>query len=117
MHRTKVDHFYAHCVSIQIPSGYYLQAMNSNLHLSDVLLPIGTMNVISILPLLMLAPLIECVNSCSLSMAKTPLAPYKTTKTVKHIRSFYLFLYFYVHEFNIMIRQKCHRQATEKWRM
>ncbi|XP_019749774.1 solute carrier family 15 member 5 isoform X2 [Hippocampus comes] len=65
---------YRACVT-QIPSGYYLQAMNSNLHLSDVLLPIGTMNVISILPLLMLAPLIECVNSCSLSMAKTPLAP------------------------------------------
>ncbi|XP_037110160.1 solute carrier family 15 member 5 [Syngnathus acus] len=67
---------YRACIT-QIPSGYYLQAMNSNLHLSDALLPIGTMNVISILPLLMLAPLIECVNSCSLSMAKTPLAPAK----------------------------------------
>lgn len=62
---------------LQIPSGYYIQAMNSNLHLNDLLLPIGIMNVISILPILLLAPLIECVTTCLLSMAKKPFAPAK----------------------------------------
>lgn len=62
---------------LQIPSGYYIQTMNSNLHLDDLLLPIGIMNVISILPLLLLAPLIECVTTCFLSMGKTPVAPAK----------------------------------------
>ncbi|KAM8860831.1 solute carrier family 15 member 5 [Synchiropus picturatus] len=61
----------------QIPSGFYLQTMNSNLHLRDLLLPIGTMNVISILPLLLLAPLFQCVTNCCLSNGKTPLAPIK----------------------------------------
>lgn len=51
--------------------------MNSNLHLSSLLLPIGAMNVISILPLLLLAPLIEFLTTCYLSMEKTPLAPAK----------------------------------------
>ncbi|XP_056138384.1 solute carrier family 15 member 5 [Lampris incognitus] len=67
---------YRACVT-QIPSGYYIQTMNSNLHLKDFLLPIGAMNVISILPLLVLAPLIECVTTCYLSMEKTPLPPAK----------------------------------------
>lgn len=71
---------------LQIPSGYYIQTMNSNLHLNDLLLPIGIMNVISILPLLLLAPLIECVTTCYLSMEKTPLAPAKVISE-----------YFYVH--------------------
>lgn len=62
---------------LQIPSGYYIQVMNSNLHLNDLLLPIGIMNVISILPILLLAPMIECVTTCLLSMAKKPLAPAK----------------------------------------
>lgn len=62
---------------LQIPSGYYIQTMNSNLHLGDQMLPIGVMNVISILPLLILAPLIELVTSCCLSFNKTPLAPAK----------------------------------------
>lgn len=71
---------------LQIPSGYYIQTMNSNLHLNDLLLPIGIMNVISILPLLLLAPLIECVTTCYLSMEKTPMAPAKVISE-----------YFYVH--------------------
>ncbi|KAM7396450.1 hypothetical protein PAMP_019487 [Pampus punctatissimus] len=58
-------------------AGYYIQTMNSNLHLHDFLLPIGAMNVISILPLLLLAPLIECVTTFYLSKEKTPLAPAK----------------------------------------
>lgn len=61
----------------QIPSGYYIQTMNSNLHLNNLLLPIGAMNVISILPLLLLAPLIEFVTTFYLSMEKTPLSPAK----------------------------------------
>lgn len=60
---------------LQIPSGYYIQTMNSNLHLNNLLLPIGAMNVISILPVLLLAPVIKCVTACYLSMGKTPLAP------------------------------------------
>uniref|UniRef100_A0A3P8W9K5 Solute carrier family 15 member 5 n=1 Tax=Cynoglossus semilaevis TaxID=244447 RepID=A0A3P8W9K5_CYNSE len=67
---------YRVCIT-QIPSGYYIQTMNSNLHLNDLLLPIGAMNVISILPLLLLAPLMECVTTCFLSVEKTPLAPAK----------------------------------------
>ncbi|XP_042186577.1 uncharacterized protein LOC112216166 isoform X1 [Oncorhynchus tshawytscha] len=59
----------------QIPSGYYIQTMNSNLHLNGFLLPIGAMNLISILPLLLLVPLMECVTSCYLSMEKTPFSP------------------------------------------
>ncbi|KAM9376094.1 solute carrier family 15 member 5 [Pholidichthys leucotaenia] len=61
----------------QISSGYYIQTMNSNLHLNGLLLPIGTMNVISILPLLLLAPLIECVMTCSISKEKKNPAPVK----------------------------------------
>ncbi|KAG7235980.1 hypothetical protein INR49_001677 [Caranx melampygus] len=61
---------YRACIT-QIPSGYYIQTMNSNLHLNDVLLPIGAMNVISILPVLLLAPLIECITTFYLSMQKT----------------------------------------------
>ncbi|XP_047244430.1 solute carrier family 15 member 5 isoform X1 [Girardinichthys multiradiatus] len=65
---------YRVCIT-QIPSGYYIQTMNSNLHLGDLLLPIGAMNVMSILPLLLLAPLIEFVTTFFLSIEKTPLAP------------------------------------------
>lgn len=74
--------------------------MNSNLHLHDFLLPIGAMNVISILPLLLLAPLIECVTTCYLSKNKIPLAPvkviseyfpsYTCTSPVKHSSFQYL---------------------------
>lgn len=63
--------------SLQIPSGYYIQTMNSNLHLNDLLLPIGLMNVISILPVLLLAPVIECVKAGLFCMGKTPMAPAK----------------------------------------
>lgn len=49
--------------TIQIPSGYYLQTMNSNLNFSGFVLPIAAMNVISIVPLLILVPILECINS------------------------------------------------------
>uniref|UniRef100_A0A674MUK7 Solute carrier family 15 member 5 n=1 Tax=Takifugu rubripes TaxID=31033 RepID=A0A674MUK7_TAKRU len=74
---------YRVCIT-QIPSGYYIQTMNSNLHLNDLLLPIGIMNVISILPLLLLAPLMELVSTCYLSMEKTPLVPSKVI-TIGHV--------------------------------
>ncbi|XP_074428848.1 solute carrier family 15 member 5 isoform X2 [Larus michahellis] len=53
---------YRACI-MQIPSGYYLQTMNSNLHFSGFVLPVAAMNVISIVPLLILVPILECINS------------------------------------------------------
>ncbi|CAK6443630.1 unnamed protein product [Pipistrellus nathusii] len=54
---------YKMCI-MQIPSGYYLQTMNSNLNLDGFLLPIAVMNVTSILPLLILAPCMEYFGTC-----------------------------------------------------
>ncbi|NWV81307.1 S15A5 protein, partial [Dasyornis broadbenti] len=53
---------YRTCI-MQIPSGYYLQTMNSNLHFSGFVLPVAAMNVVSIVPLLLLVPVLECINS------------------------------------------------------
>ncbi|XP_003500957.1 solute carrier family 15 member 5 [Cricetulus griseus] len=44
---------------MQIPSGYYLQTMNSNRNLDGFLLPIALMNALSILPLLILVPFMD----------------------------------------------------------
>ncbi|XP_050179357.1 solute carrier family 15 member 5 [Myiozetetes cayanensis] len=55
---------------MQIPSGYYLQTMNSNLHFSGFVFPIAAMNVISIVPLLILVPILECINSSCLFSSK-----------------------------------------------
>ncbi|XP_006130387.2 solute carrier family 15 member 5 isoform X1 [Pelodiscus sinensis] len=60
---------YRICI-MQIPSGYYLQTMNSNLNLNGFFLPIAAMNVISIVPLLILAPVLECLNTHLLSYKK-----------------------------------------------
>ncbi|KAM9073808.1 solute carrier family 15 member 5 [Megaptera novaeangliae] len=54
---------YRMCI-MQIPSGYYLQTMNSNLNLGGFLLPVAVMNVVSILPLLILAPFMEYFSTC-----------------------------------------------------
>uniref|UniRef100_A0A6J0UU30 Solute carrier family 15 member 5 isoform X1 n=1 Tax=Pogona vitticeps TaxID=103695 RepID=A0A6J0UU30_9SAUR len=54
---------YRICV-MQISSGYYLQTMNSNLNLHGFLLPIAAMNLISILPFVILAPVLECLLAC-----------------------------------------------------
>ncbi|XP_006888498.1 PREDICTED: solute carrier family 15 member 5 [Elephantulus edwardii] len=54
---------YRTCI-MQIPSGYYLQTMNSNLSLNGFLLPVSVMNVVSILPLLILAPCMEYFCAC-----------------------------------------------------
>ncbi|XP_036432060.1 solute carrier family 15 member 5 [Colossoma macropomum] len=67
---------YRACIT-QIPSGYYLQTMHSHLNFNGFLLPIAAMNVISILPLLILAPLLEFVNTCYQSSNKTPPSPTK----------------------------------------
>uniref|UniRef100_A0A2K6G2Z9 Solute carrier family 15 member 5 n=1 Tax=Propithecus coquereli TaxID=379532 RepID=A0A2K6G2Z9_PROCO len=54
---------YRMCI-MQIPSGYYLQTMNSNLNVDGFLLPIAVMSAISILPLLILAPFMEYFSTC-----------------------------------------------------
>ncbi|XP_054446888.1 solute carrier family 15 member 5 [Pteronotus mesoamericanus] len=54
---------YKICI-MQVPSGYYLQTMNSNLNLDGILLPVAVMNVTSILPLLILAPCMEYLRTC-----------------------------------------------------
>lgn len=61
--------------TIQIPSGYYLQTMNSNLNFSGFVLPIAAMNVISIVPLLILVPILECINSCLFSSKESGRSP------------------------------------------
>ncbi|KAL2093299.1 hypothetical protein ACEWY4_010611 [Coilia grayii] len=73
---------YRTCIT-QIPSGYYLQTMHSNLNVNGFLLPIAAMNVISILPLLVLAPLLEFISTCHLSMKRKPLSP-ATAITLGH---------------------------------
>ncbi|XP_031236898.1 solute carrier family 15 member 5 [Mastomys coucha] len=51
---------------MQIPSGYYLQTMNSNQSLGGFPLPIALMNAISLLPLLILAPFMDYFSNCLL---------------------------------------------------
>uniref|UniRef100_U3K4Y2 Solute carrier family 15 member 5 n=1 Tax=Ficedula albicollis TaxID=59894 RepID=U3K4Y2_FICAL len=65
---------YRTCV-MQIPSGYYLQTMNSNLHFGGFFLPVAAMNVISIVPLLILVPILECINSWLFSSKDTGHSP------------------------------------------
>uniref|UniRef100_A0A8C5JJ92 Solute carrier family 15 member 5 n=1 Tax=Junco hyemalis TaxID=40217 RepID=A0A8C5JJ92_JUNHY len=65
---------YRTCI-MQIPSGYYLQTMNSNLHFGGFLLPVAAMNVISIVPLLILVPILECINSWLFSSKDTGHSP------------------------------------------
>uniref|UniRef100_A0A8C8ST20 Solute carrier family 15 member 5 n=1 Tax=Pelusios castaneus TaxID=367368 RepID=A0A8C8ST20_9SAUR len=65
---------YRMCI-MQIPSGYYLQTMNSNLNLNGFLLPIAAMNMISIIPLLILVPVLECINTHLLRSKKGRRSP------------------------------------------
>ncbi|NXU48364.1 S15A5 protein, partial [Turnix velox] len=65
---------YRACI-MQIPSGYYLQTINSNLHFSGFVLPVAAMNVISIVPLLILVPILECINSYLFSSKNTGHSP------------------------------------------
>ncbi|XP_004713828.1 solute carrier family 15 member 5 [Echinops telfairi] len=57
---------YRMCI-MQIPSGYYLQTMNSSLNVNGFLLPVAIMNVMSTLPLLILTPLMEYFRTCLFS--------------------------------------------------
>ncbi|KAB0387135.1 hypothetical protein FD755_002091 [Muntiacus reevesi] len=50
---------YKTCIMQQIPSGYYLQTVNSNLNLRGSLLPVSVVKAVSILPLLILAPFMD----------------------------------------------------------
>ncbi|KAL4660263.1 solute carrier family 15 member 5 [Arapaima gigas] len=70
---------YRVCIT-QIPSGYYIQTVNSNLNVNGFLLPIAAFNVVAILPVLVVAPLLECVAACFLSWSKAP--PSATTLIV-----------------------------------
>ncbi|XP_018611207.1 solute carrier family 15 member 5 [Scleropages formosus] len=70
---------YRVCVT-QIPSGYYIQTMNSNLNVNGFLLPMAALNVVAILPVLVMVPLLECMSSCFLSWDRTP--PSATTLVV-----------------------------------
>ncbi|EDL10587.1 RIKEN cDNA 9830102E05, isoform CRA_a, partial [Mus musculus] len=51
---------------LQIPSGYYLQTMNSNRNWGGFSLPIALMNAISLLPLLILPPFMDYFSNCLL---------------------------------------------------
>ncbi|KAM5170045.1 solute carrier family 15 member 5 [Mantella aurantiaca] len=53
---------YRICVT-QVPAGFFIQSMNSNLSVSGVLLPIATMKIISIIPLIIMAPCLESANA------------------------------------------------------
>ncbi|XP_075409191.1 solute carrier family 15 member 5 [Tenrec ecaudatus] len=57
---------YRMCI-MQIPSGYYLQTMNSSLSVNGFRLPVAVMNVMSTLPLLILTPLMEYFSTCLFS--------------------------------------------------
>ncbi|XP_066489889.1 solute carrier family 15 member 5 [Tiliqua scincoides] len=65
---------YRTCI-MQIPSGFYLQTMNSNLNLNGFFLPIASMNVISILPFLILAPILDCFNTCLFNAKRNGWSP------------------------------------------
>ncbi|XP_075066941.1 solute carrier family 15 member 5 isoform X2 [Mixophyes fleayi] len=57
-----VQVLYRICVT-QVASGYFIQSMNSNLSLNGFLLPIAAMKIISIIPIIILAPCLESINS------------------------------------------------------
>ncbi|CAI9562845.1 unnamed protein product [Staurois parvus] len=53
---------YRICVT-QVPAGFFIQSMNSNLSVSGVLLPIAAMKIVSIIPLIIMAPCLESANA------------------------------------------------------
>ncbi|XP_072006634.1 solute carrier family 15 member 5 [Engystomops pustulosus] len=60
----------------QVSSGYFIQSMNSNLSLNGFLLPVAAMKVISIIPVLLLAPCLESVHSFLMSSRRYRQLPY-----------------------------------------
>ncbi|XP_041058642.1 solute carrier family 15 member 5 isoform X2 [Carcharodon carcharias] len=65
---------YRFCI-LQIPSTYFIQTMHSNLNLRGFLLPIAALNVIGLIPVLLLAPFLEYIGACLLSVRRDPLSP------------------------------------------
>nr|XP_032804644.1 solute carrier family 15 member 5 [Petromyzon marinus] len=53
----------------QVPSTYYIQAMNSNLNVSGFLIPIAAMNSVSIVPTVLLSPLLVFAMSTLLNIS------------------------------------------------
>ncbi|XP_067861437.1 solute carrier family 15 member 5 [Heptranchias perlo] len=65
---------YRFCI-LQIPSAYFIQTMHSNLNLRGFLLPIAALNVIGLIPVLLLAPFLEYIGACLLSVRRDPISP------------------------------------------
>ncbi|XP_067915063.1 solute carrier family 15 member 5 isoform X1 [Heterodontus francisci] len=64
---------YRFCI-LQIPSAYFIQTMHSNLNLRGFLLPMAALNVIGLIPVLLLAPCLESIGTCLLSVRRDPLS-------------------------------------------
>uniref|UniRef100_S4RQA7 Uncharacterized protein n=1 Tax=Petromyzon marinus TaxID=7757 RepID=S4RQA7_PETMA len=54
---------------VLVPSTYYIQAMNSNLNVSGFLIPIAAMNSVSIVPTVLLSPLLVFAMSTLLNIS------------------------------------------------
>ncbi|XP_072327828.1 solute carrier family 15 member 5 isoform X2 [Scyliorhinus torazame] len=65
---------YRFCI-LQIPSTYFIQTMHSNLTLRGFLIPIAALNVMGLIPVLLLAPFLEYIGACLLSVRRAPLSP------------------------------------------
>ncbi|XP_072097505.1 solute carrier family 15 member 5 [Mobula birostris] len=65
---------YRFCI-LQIPSAYFIQTMHSNLNQRGFLLPVAALNIVGLIPVLVLAPLLEYVVSCLVSLHRDPMSP------------------------------------------
>ncbi|KAM8973716.1 solute carrier family 15 member 5 [Pelodytes ibericus] len=65
---------YRVCVT-QMSSGYFIQTMHSDLRINGFLLPIAAMNIISIIPLLLSTPCMECASLYLFSKTHYELSP------------------------------------------
>ena len=103
-------------VQMQIPSGYYLQTMNSNLNLGGFLLPVSVMNVISILPLLILAPFMEYFSTCLFpSKRDGPFLPACISKynLPLHINGLQLYLFLFIFVYFLRSHMEVSRLGVE----
>ncbi|XP_059842767.1 solute carrier family 15 member 5 [Hypanus sabinus] len=65
---------YRFCI-LQIPSAYFIQTMHSNLNQRGFLLPVAALNIVGLIPVLLLAPLLEYIGSCLMSVHRDPMSP------------------------------------------
>ncbi|XP_069765454.1 solute carrier family 15 member 5 [Narcine bancroftii] len=65
---------YRFCI-LQIPSAFFIQTMHSNLNQSGFLLPVAALNVVGLVPVLVLAPLLEYIGACLESVHRDPISP------------------------------------------